>query len=245
MNVVICGGGTPLGAELAALLGPEHALTWLGEGPPGTSAIDPGEWELESLSELLDGQDVLIWLGLLNPPNPRGLDGEQALLDVGGRITYNLLSAAQAKELSRVLVVTSLTAFRPYDRDMLLTETFPTRPTTAPQQLAEHLAESVCLEFVHETRLHAVLVRLGDLVREDEVDAEQYDPFWLDLRDAAGALAAIVVAEAPEQRRMQRGGTVHVCARRPDAAVRSGLLRRWTGFTPEHNFGYVPEEVEA
>jgi len=57
-------------------------------------------------------------------------------------------------------------------------------------------------------------------------------------------IAAMLSVEEP--RGWRRGGVVHVCADRPDAISRSGMLRKWLGVELAEAFGYqAPAEEQA
>jgi nucleoside-diphosphate-sugar epimerase len=245
----LTGTGSRLGAELGARLAAEHAVTVVDREAPSFEVDgfrQTDDFDQAVLEEVVQGADVIID-ALLHDVRPlRELDLEQSALDLGGRVTCNLLWAADHQGVERFVLASSLEPFADYDQDLILTEQFRPLPTTAADQLACHVAEAACREASRETEIRVSVVRLGRLVLEEEVAGQPFDRLWVDVRDTAEALALIATWTPQEDGQRRRGrrwlATAHICADRPDAIASVGGLRRWLGYEPEHRFGYLPPE---
>ncbi len=247
MKIVVTGAQAPFGADLIARLAADHAVTVLDPEPvelAGVTVADPGDWSQERLGEVLAEQEAVIHAALHDPRPLRDLPPDHALLDLGSRLSYNLVLAAHKAGVRRCILVTSLELFAAYDPDLILTEAFRPLPSTDPRHLAFHLVEALVTEARRDLEYRGLyLARVGQLVREDAVAAGEYDRLWVDPRDVAAALAALVVAEEPQ--RWPRRRILHLCADRPDALASAGAQKHWLQCPPQHNFGYVAPEVTA
>ena len=87
---------------------------------------------------------------------------DKAWLDVATRGCYNLLCAATAAEVRRVIVVSCLDVFAPYGEDIVVDENFRPRPNLSPTQLGPHLTEFLTREFAHtHGGLNVTVARVG------------------------------------------------------------------------------------
>ena len=87
---------------------------------------------------------------------------DTAWLDVATRGCYNLLCAATAAEVRRVVVVSCMDVFASYGEDLAVDENFRPRPSLAPKQLGPHLTEYLTREFAHtHGGLNVTVARLG------------------------------------------------------------------------------------
>ena len=62
--------------------------------------------------------------------------------------------------------------------------------------LARYLGEMTCREFAREYPITVTALRLGKLVREEEVAGRERDLMWVDIRDAAQAFCAALARDA-------------------------------------------------
>ena len=87
---------------------------------------------------------------------------DNAWLDIATRGCYNLLCAATAAEVRRVIVVSCLDVFAPYGEDIVVDENFRPRPNLSPTQLGPHLTEFLTREFAHtHGGLNVTVARVG------------------------------------------------------------------------------------
>lgn len=240
MTVLIVSGTSPLAEELARLLEPAHTVGVLADGPAralGSFARAAGGWTLEALTAALDGVDAVVDLAGFELSPLAGA----ACLDTGSRRTYNLCLAATARKIKRYVYVSSLELLAGYDRDLILSEQFRALPSTEPWPLGLFLGEQVVREAIREDELPAVIVRLGRLVREEEVAGQPFDPFWVDPRDAALVIERLCSFQRPRRRFRWLDPTIHVGADRPDAASPPQMVRRWMQIGLRHPFAACPE----
>jgi nucleoside-diphosphate-sugar epimerase len=119
-----------------------------------------------------------------------GAADDAAWLDEATRGCYNLLCAATAAEVRRVIVVSCLDVFAPYGEDLAVDENFRPRPTVAPTQLGPHLTEFLAREFAHtHGGLNVTVARVGLLSLTDCGPDEQ--------RAVEGLTGTLTCASAP------------------------------------------------
>lgn len=167
MRVLVTGTGTRLSQELAASLAPnrEVVLTGRGNVVAAHEGIEAARSELghdDSTRELVRGVDAIVHNG---EPDTAPSASEQ--LDAAMRCTYNLLQAAAAEGVPRLIYLSSLSIMGRYGEDHAVTESWRPAPDTEPPELAYHLGEHVCREFARERQIAVVCLRLGDLVWDD------------------------------------------------------------------------------
>ncbi len=103
-----------------------------------------------------------------------GEGDDAAWLDEATRGCFNLLCAATAAEVRRVIVVSCLDVFAPYGENLTVDENFRPRPSVAPTQLGPHLTEFLAREFAHtHGGLNVTVVRIGLLSPTDRGPDEQ------------------------------------------------------------------------
>jgi len=245
MRIAICGAGSAIGAALAARLAPDHDLLYLEPTDPGLphgTWVPVEAWSAEVLTPLLAGTDAVVHAGLYAPETLTELAGDQAWLDVAGRVSWHVQEAAKAAEVKRLVYLSTLALMAAYDSSIWVSPDFEPRPEATAESLAFHLLECLAREARQEHHSPVMVARLGTLVRAAEVDDADYDRLWVDFDDAVEVLAALLTVEEPHRRRW--GGVVHVCADRPDAISRGGMLKKWLGVELQHAFGYVASEED-
>lgn len=236
MNLLITGAATPLGHALATGLRDIHQLRLTDNAPVDTDLefvqCDLGHGA--ATDELVKGIDLVVHQAY----QPRPGDGETTWLDLNSRCTYNLLLAASETGVERVLLLSTLDLFTPYDEDLTVGEHWQPRPSCEPTILGAHLAEFTTREFAHSHALKIVVVRLGHLVRAEEVEGQPYDPMWLDERDAVQAVAKIIEKGA-EGRRGQYA-VVHIQSDSARSRFSIGRAKSHLGFVSQYNFEANP-----
>ena len=193
MKLLITGAASRLGEHLADGLRDTHPLRLTDRVEVDTD-LEFVRCELghdESTDRLVAGVDAIVHLAHA----PRAGDAEIDWINVNTRGTYNLLTAAAEAGVGRVLLLSTLDLFRAYDEDMVVMEDWRPRPGCEPDTLGPHLAEFVAREFAHSHALRVLVLRLGHVVTAEEAGEREYDPMWLDARDAVGAVAAFLQGE--------------------------------------------------
>lgn len=178
-------------------------------------------------NQLVDDIDVVLHI-----PNPGTNPTPADWIDAGTRRTYNLFLAAAEAGVQRIIYISTLDLFTPYDENMVVSESWRPLPSTDPKQMGVYLGEFVGEEFAQEQRLAFTCLRLGHLIEASEADAKPYDSMWLALSDAATAIAAAVdrSSEAPSFQ------ILHVQSSSPRSRFRIDAARTALGFDPQHNF---------
>lgn len=225
MHVLITNAATSLGQALAANLGDTHQLRLTDPEPRAGIQSDLGHGP--ETDALVQDIDVIVHLAYA----PRTGDDEITWLDHNTRRTYNLLWAAAAAEVQHVILLSTLDLFAPYEEDLTVDENWKPLPSCEPAVLGAHLAEFTAREFAHSHELHVTIVRLGHLVRAEEVADQPYDPMWLDERDAAQAVAQIVQKGPTSQYNAIHIQSTGVRARFSVEHAKSHLT-----FAPQYNF---------
>ena len=169
---------------------------------------------------------------IVHIPDPGPQPTAEDWIDTGTRCAYNLFLAAAAAGVGRVIYLSTLDLFLDYDEDMVVGETWRPLPSTDPEQLGIYLGEFIAEEFAQEGRFGYTCLRLGHLVEACEAEGQPYDPMWLELSDAARAVAAAVgrSVDAPAFE------ILHVQSSSPRARFRIDSARAALGFEPRHNF---------
>ena len=233
MRVLVTGAASSLGKAIATELSASHHVRLTDKDPFDTELefVQSDLGHDESTDALVHDIDVLVHL----PYTPRPGDGQNEWLDVNSRRHYNLLLAASEAGVARALVLSTLDPFMPYDANMPVSENWQPLPNTEPAQLGPHIAEFTAREFAHSNALDVIVLRLGHVVRAEEVAGQPYDPMWLDERDAAEAVSRLL-ADAPALRRQRAYRVLHLQSVSERARFSSDRLCKSLDFTPRHSF---------
>ncbi len=246
MRILVSEGTSRMGSILLQRLSGEHRLRVSkppgGETPeaPGVDVVDADIHDPEGARAAVSGVDAIVHTGPAGPPAlPPGdsYEGERALLDRAARGTSVLLQAAVEARVSRLVHCSSLEVFHEVPDDVYISEQHRPLPGTAMRRLGHHLAEQVTREFARDYALGVTVLRLGRLVREDEVPAgSEPDLSWLDPRDAAAAVELALGGDNAGARNwIGRWQVRHVCHLPPHPKfLLDGI--RGMGFEPRHNF---------
>lgn len=250
MVILITGAASPLGNALAESLGASSAHTLrLTDRTPVETRLDFRQSGLDhddSTLDLMKGVDTVVHSPFPQPfpqPLPGPLRGQAAGLSAASpadwidsctRCTYNLFKAAAEAGVRRVIYLSSLDLFLPYDENLVVNENWRPRPTTEPAVMAPYLGEFIAEEFCLEGGFDLVCLRLGHLVDHRQIGGQPYDPLWLDLGDAAGAIAAAVDAELPHF------AVLHFQSVSTRSRFSTERAQQLLGFEPAVDFSEVP-----
>ena len=150
------------------------------------------------------------------------------------RCTYNLLWAAAAEGVPRVIYLGSLRVMAKYTEDLTVTERWRPVPTTDVASLCNHLGEYVCREFAREGSVRVICLRLGDLVWEDgPPEAATSSALYVD--DAVQAVGrALVAPGAPREATATKAGwsVFHIQSAVPGARYMTGTAEESLGYSP-------------
>ena len=205
MRVLVTGAASALGQEVVAALSADENVelrllddcTDFGE-LSRTAQQQAVEWisarltDPDAVRQAVQGVDAIVHTGE-PPPAP---ESEEVLLDRVTRGTHVLLQAAVEAGVKRFVYGSTLEVFRAYPDTVYVTEYYKPLPPTEMAVLARYLGEMTCREFAREHPITVTALRLGKLVREEEVGGRERDLMWVDIRDAAQAFCAALARDA-------------------------------------------------
>ncbi|HXF63937.1 MAG TPA: NAD(P)-dependent oxidoreductase, partial [Caldilineaceae bacterium] len=188
-----------------------------------------------STNLLVRGMDAIVHVAEPLPGEPPA-----EYLDTMTRRTYNLLMAASAEGVSRVVYLSSLRLMAAYGPQYMVTERWRPRPTTDVALLGKHLGEMVCREFAREFKLHVTVLRLGEGIEAGPA-AERAGAGAGSLGEpnalppmavsAADVVQAVNLALA---RDLGRWAVIHIQSEFPGAQFPVGDAKRLLGFAPSN-----------
>jgi len=170
MHILLTSAASPLAQMLAEQLATDHILRLterqMMKAEHEFVLSDLGHDASTNL--LVRGMDAIVHVDEM----PAGADAG-AQIDQATRCTYNLLLAAAAEGVKRVVYLSTLELMAAYDGDGYLHDTrWRPQPTTAPPTLTKYLGESTCKEFAREGKIAVSILRLaGDAKTESIVAA--------------------------------------------------------------------------
>jgi NAD+ dependent glucose-6-phosphate dehydrogenase len=197
MRVLVTGAASALGQEIAvALAADENAeLRLLDDCAAQRQDVEWVEGRLtdpDVVWQAVRDVDAVVHTG--EPPPVS--ESEEALLDRATRGTHVLLQAAVEAGVKRFVYGSTLEVFSAYPDTVYVTEYYKPLPPPKMAVLARYLGEITCREFAREYPITVTALRLGKLVREEEVVGRERDLMWVDIRDAAQAFCAALARDA-------------------------------------------------
>lgn len=233
-RVLVTSADSPLGQAVAAALGGRYRvhLTSSLDVPTAQPFMRSDLGHDESTNALVQGTDAIVHIA--TPPPDADQYGQ---IDHRARCTYNLLMAAAEERIETVVYLSSLEMFKGYDEDYEVTEDWQPLLSSQPAALADYLGEFTCREFAHESRLRVVVLRLGTVVREDEVQGKPFDPLWVEQRDVVQAIASTLHVSLDDTELAGRRWTIlHIGSGSPDARFTSQRAAELIGYQPQFNW---------
>ena len=246
MNILITGTASPLGRAIAAELGADHRLRLLDNTPtPADENADFIQADLRdpaAVWQAVRGMDAVIHTG--EPPAglpADDLEREQLLLDYATRGTHVLFSAAIEAGVRRFVYGSILEIFSTYPDDIYISEMWKPQPTPEMPSMSRYLGELTAREFARDHPISVTVLRLGKLVLEEEVEGQEPDLMWVDMRDAVQAFSWALQQDTSDSVHWTgRLGLFHICAPIPNGKYLIGAALRM-GYAPKHDFaGHWP-----
>jgi nucleoside-diphosphate-sugar epimerase len=142
---------------------------------------------------------------------------EQEILDFHTRGTYNLMQAAVAAGVHRVVYAGTLALMESYPVDWAVTEGWRPKPRPEAWQVARYLEELILREFAREFEMTVICLRLGTVVRVDAVREQPFDPLWVEESDAIHAFRRAVSSDHRNQWKRRRWWVFHILSDAPQA----------------------------
>ena len=187
----------------------------------------------DTTSSLVRGIDAIVHVA---EPLPGEDDRQQ--IDALTRGTYNLLWAAAEQKVPRVVFLSTLELMTPYDPAFTVSEAWRPLPSLQAPVLSKHLGEFVCREFARERKIRVIVLRLGKVVRNEEVKGKPFDPLWVEERDVAQAILAALASPLKDAGAGVASwwSVLHVGADSPHARFSVASAKRQLGYRPQ--FGW-------
>ena len=186
----------------------------------------------ESTNTLVRGTDAIVHVA-----TPPGGSERTRQIDHRTRCTYNLLMAAAEEGVQTVVYLSSLEILLGYDEDYEVTEDWKPLISSQSVALSDYLGEFTCREFAHESRLRVVVLRLGRVVRRDEVRGKPFDPLWVEQQDVTRAIAGTLCLSLGDTELSRRRWTIlHIGSGSPDARFTSQRAAQLIEYQPQFNW---------
>lgn len=227
MQLLLTSAASPLATAIAEPLRAEHAIRLTERTAlPGRTdfVLSPLGPDL-STNLLVRGMDAVIHVA-----EPLPTDNALQQIDYLTRCTYNLCLAAAAEGVKRLIYISTLDLMTAYDPNYRVNERWKPQPSPEAPILAKHLGEYTCREFAREHKLMVVVLRVGKLVRAENVAGQAIDPLWVDERDVAQAVKAALTAEVP------RWAIFHIGADSPQARFSVATAKQVLKYAPHYTF---------
>jgi nucleoside-diphosphate-sugar epimerase len=234
-TVLVTSGSSSLATGLAGALNERYRVR-LSERTDMASRFDFVRCALDrdaNTGALVRGVDAIVHAA---EPLP-GEDARQQL-DWLARGTYNLLWAAWEQKVPRVVFLSTLELMTAYDPDFTVSEAWRPVPTCEPSVLSKHMGEFVCREFARERKIRVVVLRLGKVVRAEEVKGKPADPLWVEERDVARAVMGALTLPLKDPGAGIEGwwSVFHIGADTPRARFSVAAAKGELGYRPQ--FGW-------
>jgi uronate dehydrogenase len=190
-SILITSAGGKLAQTLAAGLQKTYSIR-LTERAPVSSLPESVECSLNhdnATNAVVRGVEAIVHVA-----EPLRNESAEQQIDFLTRCTYNLLWAAAEERVPRVVLLSTLELMTGYDPKYTVSETWRPLPSDRSAVLSKHLAEYTSREFAREGKSQIVVLRLGKVVRADEVKDLPVDPLWVEERDVVHAVSSALTA---------------------------------------------------
>ena len=167
---------------------------------------------------------------ILHVADPLPDDTPEQQIDLLTRCTYNLLTAAAEEMVPLVLMLSTLDVMTGYPANLTVSETWRPRPSTEPRVLSKHLGEFTCREFARDGKANIAVLRLGKVVRAEDVQGKPFDPLWVDERDVVHAVASALTA------RLGRWQIFHIQSDSPKARFAVTRAKAALKYQPQYRW---------
>jgi nucleoside-diphosphate-sugar epimerase len=225
--ILITSAGSELARKLTAGLSGQHAIR-LTERKTVQADHPFVECLLghdASTNDLVRGVAAIVHVA-----EPLPEDTPEQQVDLATRGTYNLLFAAAAEGIPLVVLLSTLDVMSGYGANLTVSETWRSRPSAEPRVLSKHLAEFTSREFAREGKVNVVVLRLGKVVRSEEVKDQPFDPLWVDERDVVHAVSLALAS------RLSRFQVFHIQPDSPRARYAVTRARGALKYRPQHQW---------
>ena len=223
--LLITSAASELARKLAAGLSAQHAIR-LTERKAVRVEHEFVECALghdSSTNDVVRGVEAIVHVA-----EPLPEDTAEQQIDLTTRCTYNLLFAAAAEGVPLVVLLSTLDVMGGYDANLTVSETWRPRPAAEPRVLAKHLGEFTSREFARDGKTNVVVLRLGKVVRSEEVRNRPFDPLWVDERDVVQAVSLALASK------LGRFQVFHIQSDSPKARFAVTRAKGALKYRPQH-----------
>ena len=229
MNVLILGGAARLGPYVIRALEGEHTLRVTDILPLETTheyqRVDIGS--PEDVRRAAEGMDAIVNCSVLR-------EDRQIAFDVNARGCYNMMRAAVAHGIPRVLNTGPHFTIEgdTYTRfDYEISPDVPPHPSTYLYALSKGLGQEICKVFTENHDVHVLTFLFYEFRDHDEAEPGEDHPFTITWRDAAQAIrlgVEVDLATLPS-----RCEVFNIHADLPHQRFSNEKNKRLLGFTPQ------------
>jgi nucleoside-diphosphate-sugar epimerase len=233
MNILITSASAQLAQQLAKELARQHTVRLTDRVPVVQSEMEYAYSPLghdAATNYLVRGIDCVVHVG-----EPLADEPAEGYLDYMTRATYNLLHAAAAEKVTRLIYLNSLKVMDAYDPNYNVTERWQPQPDLSNHQLGKHLGELVCKEFAREHLVTVAVLRLGEVV-EDNAWAASVSPSKLALAEAVQAIEQALEAK------LAAYSIFHIQSEFTGAKYPVGDAKARLGFKPQAGAASMPAQ---
>lgn len=241
MNVLIVGAASTLGKAIVEDLGDLHQLRLMDtvpvDPPDKCESVEGSALSQDDCWKAVRGMDAVILTGEPPVDVPQDeLGRDQCLLDHATRGTHNLCKAAVEAGVKNIIYGGTLDIFRSYADDVYISELWKPQPEPDMPVMSRYLGELTCREFARDYMVTVTGLRLGKVVKEEDVWDMPPDLLWVDVRDAAQAFRLALQRDTSGQVWWtQRWGLYHICAEISNPKYLINQARS-LGYKPLHSF---------
>jgi uronate dehydrogenase len=189
--ILITSGAGKLAQALAAGLKETYAVRLTERAPVATTHefVECALGHDPATNNVVRGMEAIVHVA-----EPLPNDNAEQQVDLLTRCTYNLLWAASQEKVPRVVLLSTLELMTGYDPNFTVSENWLPLPSDTPAVLSKHLGEYTSREFGREGKIQIAVLRLGKVVRADEVKNQTPDPLWVEERDVVHAVSCALTA---------------------------------------------------
>jgi nucleoside-diphosphate-sugar epimerase len=223
--LLITSAASELARMLAAGLSAQHAirLTERKTVRVEHEFIECALGDDSSTNDVVRGAEAIVHVA-----EPLPEDTAEQQIDLTTRCTYNLLFAAAAEGVPLVVLLSTLDVMGGYDANLTVSETWRPKPSAEPRVLAKHLGEFTSREFARDGKINVVVLRLGKVVRSEEVGNRPFDPLWVDERDVVHAVSLALASK------LGRFQVFHIQSDSPKARFAVTRAKGALKYRPQH-----------
>jgi UDP-glucose 4-epimerase len=203
MRIVITGGNGQLGQTLAPLLAKHgHDVTIVDQSPSESAhpTIITDIRNVDAMRRAVDGQDVVIHAAALHGIH-MGTVSERHFIEVGVLGTHNVLEAARAAQVRKVIYISSTSVYgisstQPRSKAIYVDEDTPLCPIDI-NDMCKVMGEQLCHYYRQNYQLNSSVLRVGRFFQDDWVTFNLRKlSGGVDIRDVAQAVLLAVEAQS-------------------------------------------------